>query len=181
MTLAYNDVPAIRRILVVFPGALGDLMCVMPAIEAIAQRHAGPSIELMARDELARLAVGRSIVVRGHSIDEREVSALFIDEPPDDARRFFSQFERIYSFFAADDVQFRGRLLAAATKGEVSFHPFRPEGGRHVAEAYLRAIGEADSSSSRMLKTTADVLAAAKRALPSVWAVVFERMLRFTS
>ncbi|HXM89011.1 MAG TPA: hypothetical protein VN916_06125, partial [Candidatus Acidoferrum sp.] len=116
-----------RRVLVIFPGALGDLMCLMPALAAISRRHPGASIELMARSELARLAAGRSVVARGHSIDAREVAELFADGTSGGARRFFCEFDRVYSFFASDDARFRARL-AAATDGEVSFHPFRPSG-----------------------------------------------------
>jgi len=139
-------------------------MCVLPGIEAIERRHAQASIELMARNELAQLAAGRTVVARGHSIDGRQVSALFADGPLDSARRFFEQFDRIHSFFASDDSRFRGRL-ASATDGEVSFHPFRPEGDGHVAEAYLRAIGEASSCSAPRLTPNADDLAAAERVL----------------
>lgn len=155
---------AIPRVLIIFPGALGDLMCVMPAIAAIARRHAGASIELMARGELARLAVGRTVVGGGHSIDAREVGELFSDGPLGGARRFFSQFERIYSFFAFDDARFRVRL-SAATDGEVSFHPFRPVGEGHASEAYLRAIGEAGSSGGWRLEPTDGDLAGAHRVL----------------
>src|SRR5271169_7161715 len=118
-------------------------MCLIPALDAIARRHAGASIELMSRFELARLAAGRTIVTRAHSIDARELVALFSDETPVDpgARRFFGDFDRIYSFFAWGDPRFRARL-AAATDGEVSFHPFRPGGEGHVSARYLRAIGE---------------------------------------
>jgi ADP-heptose:LPS heptosyltransferase len=164
MTPERNACRAILRVLVIFPGALGDLICVMPTINAIARRHAGAAVELMARNELAELAAGRTVVARAHSIDAREVSALFTDGPLDDARRLFSQFDRIYSFFAADDARFREHL-ASATDGEVSFHRFRPDGDGHVAQAYLRAIGEVDSASSPALKPSADDLAAAARAL----------------
>ena len=164
MTTYRNACRAILRVLVIFPGALGDLMCVMPAIDAIARRHAGASVELMARNELAELAGGRTAIARAHSIDGREVSALFTDERSESARRLFSQFDRIYSFFASDDARFRSGL-AAATSGEVSFHQFRPDDYGHVAKAYLRAIGEADSSSLPRLEPNADDLAAAGRAL----------------
>src|ERR1700681_2335151 len=93
----------IRRVLVIFPGALGDLMCLMPALSAISRRHPGAAIELMARLELARLVVGRSVVARGHSIDAREVGELFADGASGGARRFFGDFDRVYSFFASDD------------------------------------------------------------------------------
>jgi ADP-heptose:LPS heptosyltransferase len=154
----------VNRVLVIFPGALGDLMCLMPALGAIARRHPGASIELMARFELARLVAGRSVVVRGHSIDAREVGELFADETSGGARRFFGEFDRVYSFFASDDARFRARL-AAATDGEVSFHPFRPGGEGHVSAGYLRAIGEGDSLTGPWLKPTPDDLAGASRVL----------------
>jgi len=166
MGSAEKSAPTIRRVLVIFPGALGDLMCLMPALSAIARRHQGASIELMARFELARLVTGRTVVARGHSIDSREVGALFSDETSADpnARRFFAQFDRIYSFFASDDPGFRARLVAA-TEAEVSFHPFRPGGDGHVSAAYLRAIDEGASARDTSLEPTPDDLAAAAHAL----------------
>ncbi|MGH7932487.1 MAG: glycosyltransferase family 9 protein [Candidatus Binataceae bacterium] len=131
------------RVLVIFPGALGDLICFAPALRAIARRHPAATLELMARAELARFAAPRLGVARGHSIDRREMSLLFIG---DGTRRpevsaFFGAFDRTYSFFAASDQRFRASL-AAASENTVSFHPFRPPGGGHVAACYLRAIGE---------------------------------------
>jgi heptosyltransferase III len=164
MMSAEKSAGSIRRVLVIFPGALGDLMCLMPALGAISRRHPGASVELMARLELARLVVGRSVVARGHSIDAREVSELFANEESGGARRFFGEFDRIYSFFASDDLRFRARL-AAATDGEVSFHPFRPGGEGHVSAGYLRAIGEGDPQMDARLEPTLDDLAAAARVL----------------
>ena len=174
MTPHENAARSVRRVLVIFPGALGDLMCLMPALAAISRRHRGASVELMARLELARLAAGRTVVARGHSIDAREVGELFTeagaesDETPVNlnARRFFGDFDRIYSFFASDDWRFRARL-AAATDAEVSFHPFRPAGDGHVSAAYLRAI-EIDETAPLVnprLEPTVDDLAAAAGAI----------------
>jgi heptosyltransferase III len=155
---------SVRRVLVIFPGALGDLMCFLPALGAIAQRHRGASVELMARFEVARLAVGRTVVQRAHSIDAREVGGLFSDQPAGDARGFFGGFDRIYSFFASDDERFRGRL-EAATDAVVSFYPFRPVGDGHVSEAYLHAIDADAVLVEARLEPTADDLAAAARVL----------------
>ena len=132
------------RILVIFPGALGDLICLVPAIRAIARRHRDSSIELMARPELARFAVGRIGIGAGHSIDRREVSTLFREKsaPDEAAVEFFGQFAAIYSFFAADDPDFR-RLLAASTGGAASFHRFRPDGEGHISRLYLESVDAA--------------------------------------
>ena len=166
MRLVEKNARASNRVLVIFPGALGDLMCLRPALAAISRRHRGASIELMARFELARLVAGATVVARAHSIDAREVGDLFADDTSlnPSARRLFGDFDRIYSFFASDDSRFRARL-AAATDGEVSFHPFRPGGEGHVSAGYLRAIGEASSPIDARLEPTPDDLAAASRVL----------------
>jgi heptosyltransferase-3 len=157
----------VARVLVIFPGALGDLMLAAPALAAIVRRHRGSAVELMARAELAHFAAGRMRIARGHSIDRREISALFSADP--DAlgagREFFAAFERIYSFFAADDATYRTRLKVAAG-GPVTFHPFRPDDGGNIADAYLRSIGEEASTSNEPLVTpTADDIAGASAAL----------------
>lgn len=128
------------RTLIIFPGALGDLICFIPALRAISERHPDTALELMARFELARFAVGRTPIVRAHSIDRAEVAQLFAvtAEHASAARPFFNGFERIYSFFAADNDRFR-RSLAALGR-EVSFCPFRPPGVGHVAAGYLRVL-----------------------------------------
>ena len=65
------------RVLIIFPGALGDLICVGPAIRALGRMNPGAVLELMARAELAEFAAGRLGVAAGHSIDRREMSAMF--------------------------------------------------------------------------------------------------------
>ena len=91
MRPAPRSARSINRVLVIFPGALGDLMCLMPALAAISRRHPGASVELMARLELAQLVAGRSVVARAHSIDTREVGELFAIETSGGARRFFAR------------------------------------------------------------------------------------------
>ncbi len=132
-----------NRVLVIFPGALGDLICLLPALRVLARRYRGCNLELMARAELADFARGRMGVVRGHSIDRREVSLLF--SPADDAvtgaGSFFGDFAAIHSFFGFGDPRLR-EVLARACRGAVFFHPFRPEGRGHISAAYLEALGE---------------------------------------
>ena len=134
----------------IFPGALGDLICLIPALRALARHHprATPdsTLELMARAELARFATGRLDFTpsysRGYSIDRREVAQLFAagsGPVASEARAFFGAFSHVYSFFGADDEHFRA-ALEDASGGRASFFPFRPPGAGHVAAAYLRQI-----------------------------------------
>jgi hypothetical protein len=116
----------------------------------LARRHREAALELMAREELARFAIGRMGIARGHSIDRREVAVLFANGGQSaEVTEFFGNFTRVYSFFAADEAQFRRSLVSAAAPGAVSFHLFRPEYPGHVAAAYLSEIGEQTHSDSR--------------------------------
>lgn len=133
------------RVLVVFPGALGDLMCLGPALAVLAARHPGAALELVAREALARFAVGRMGVERAHSIDRREVALLFDGSASAvaEASAFFGVFDRIYSFFASHDETYRRSLVQAARNPEfVTFHSFRPTGEGHVAAGYLQSLSE---------------------------------------
>jgi len=136
-----NTTPS--RVLVIFPGALGDLICLLPALRALVRRYRDCSVELMARAELAEFAVGRMGIARGHSIDRREVSLLF--NPAEDAAAqaadFFGAFAAIHSFFGSDQPRVR-EVLPLACAGKVFFHPFRPAAEGHIAAAYLQAVEE---------------------------------------
>jgi heptosyltransferase-3 len=141
--MAIGDASGGERVLVIFPGALGDLICLLPALRALARRYAGQSLELMARGELADFAVGRMPIARGHSIDRREVSLLFSPEEDAAARsaEFFGAFAAIHSFFGFDHQRIR-EVLPKACRGSVCFHRFRPEAPGHISAAYLTEIGE---------------------------------------
>jgi heptosyltransferase III len=141
--MASANPSASRRVLIIFPGALGDLICVLPALRALIRRYRDCSVELVARAELAQFAVGRMGIARGHSIDRREVSLLFnsADDAATQAREFFGAFAAIHSFFGADQSRVR-EVLPAACLGRVFFHPFRPEAEGHISAAFLRAVEE---------------------------------------
>ncbi len=156
------------RTLVIFPGALGDLICAVPAIRAIARCYPDANLELMARGELARFAVGRiAAVARGHSIDSRQMSAIFRQGGGRDqaARAFFGGFGAVHSFFASADAHYRAALSEAARGAEISFHPFRPEHPGHVAAAYLRSVGAPSEDLDSSINLLEPDLAGARQVL----------------
>ena len=164
MKSAEKSARAIKRVLVIFPGALGDLMCLRPALAAISRRHPGASVELMARFELARLVAGRSVVARAHSLDAREVGELFA-ESSGGARRFFGAvrsdlFVLRFGRCAVSGADWRRRPMRRSR-----FIRSVPSGDGHVSEGYLRSIGEDASPMEARLEPTSDDLAAAARVL----------------
>ncbi|MDX2168792.1 MAG: glycosyltransferase family 9 protein [Deltaproteobacteria bacterium] len=122
--------------LVLFPGALGDLLCCWPALAALARQgpltlaaHAAPASVLPA--ELgARL-----------SIDRREFADLFADAPLAPATRaLLGGFARVESFTGHGAAGFAERL-AAASRTRPAIHPFRAmRHGEHASAYYARCL-----------------------------------------
>ncbi|MGH7804903.1 MAG: glycosyltransferase family 9 protein, partial [Candidatus Binatia bacterium] len=124
--------------LVVFPGALGDFVCFLPALRAIAEAGDGP-ITLLCKAELGDLArwAGAADVV---ALEGRAASWLFSPEPPPEADRLFGAFAAIHSFTGAGDPALERNLHRwAGARGIAS--PFRPSEAIHAAVHFLRAAG----------------------------------------
>lgn len=123
--------------LILFPGAIGDLLCCWPALDAL---HAsGHRLTLAARPDAA--AALASAGLRIESIDRREVADLFASGPlAPETTAFFSQFARVDSFTGAAEPAFAGRLAKAAGHA-VSVHPFRGmPPGEHAVAYYARCL-----------------------------------------
>jgi len=150
-----------ERVLVIFPGALGDLVCLLPTLRGIARRHCEAFIELMATPSVGNFFVGRAVlrpelscnlqeagrgmffsVAEAYSIDRREVTNLFTGSQDGlhYSRGFFNKFAHVYSFFASQEPVFR-RSLLQVVGGRASFARFCPADGRHIAQAYAAELG----------------------------------------
>ena len=107
--------------LVLFPGALGDLLCCWPGIDGLIA--SGYAVTLASRTDLSGVLPPDGL--RLDSIERREVTDLFANSPLALATRaYFAGFDRIDSFTGAADPAFAARLTAAAGR-PVSVHPFR--------------------------------------------------------
>lgn len=127
-----------NRTLVLFPGALGDFLCLWPALQTLRLEAPGP-ITLAIKPDLFDL-VGAD-TCRLVSIDAREVGDLFAGGPLRAAtRRLFAGHARVHSFIGAGDDGFANRL-SAATGGRVATHRVRGmEPGEHASRYYARCL-----------------------------------------
>ena len=128
--------------LVFFPGALGDLLCFLPALLGLRARHRG-TLALVASPSLLDLLVLPA--VERVSIDRREVADLFSPAAPVAmaTRAVFGGCARAYSWTGSGDAVF-ARRLADATGGLVSVFAFRGMlPGEHAAAYYARCVGVA--------------------------------------
>ena len=144
-----------KRVLVMRPGALGDVLVTLPLLAAMRERFDGARVELMARADVGRLLAGWGTVDAACSIDRPEASALFMPEDavPERARRFFSQFDLAVSLWKDDD----GRIVDALRRFVPDVYAIEPlpdpECPDHISRQLLdRAAG------TGLIETTPDAI-----------------------
>lgn len=126
-----------EKILVVFPGALGDFICFLPALERLAM---GTEADLFARAEYADLLPPP---IRARSLERYEIRRLFIPgaEGEERLKRFFACYSHIYSWLGSGQRDFVENLQLLAG-GAARIFPFRPSGSRiHMADYFLSCLG----------------------------------------
>ena len=136
-------------ILIVHPGALGDVLQAVPALRALRRAH-GRACRLVfaGQPRLAGLLVALDVVHEARSFDGLGLSALFTDAPlPEPLRALLARSARVVSWFGARDPIYRARLSAAAPDAIIA--PPVPEEDvavwRHlVATLGIRDVAERD-------------------------------------
>ncbi|MBI4516233.1 MAG: glycosyltransferase family 9 protein [Deltaproteobacteria bacterium] len=146
-----------QRLLLLFPGALGDFLCALPAILAVTERC---DDALLVANPLA-LELLEPGPFRTASIHRREVADLFGDGPLEGAARMlFAGYDLAHSWTGFGQPQFAERLRAV-TGATVLVHRFRGMlPGEHAIDYYARCVGLAPAS-PRLWLTAADQAGAA--------------------
>jgi hypothetical protein len=133
-----SGVGGAEKALAIFPGALGDFVCFLPALAEIAR---GRAVDLLARAEVGGLVPP---AVRAASLERRELARLFAAGADlGEAEEFFRPYGAVYSWHGSADAAFRDNFArAACAKGKL--FPFRPAALRgHITDYYLTCIGAA--------------------------------------
>ena len=160
-----SDMP---RACVLFPGALGDFVCFLPALYRLVNSIA---VDLFARSEYAAIAPPTVTV---HSLERYELRQLFIADGAADPRvqQFFSRYAAIYSWFASQQPVFVEQIQKASQQRAQIFS-FRPEQlAIHQADYYLSCL----ASKSKEGQTLEPVVALRADAL--LWCDAFFRSNR---
>ncbi|MPZ77973.1 MAG: hypothetical protein GEU77_15780 [Deltaproteobacteria bacterium] len=127
-----------ERVLAIFPGALGDFICFLPALERLAERSV---IDVLARTEFSDLA---PLNVQVGSLERFEIRSLFVSggSQHEKVRGFFESYAATYSWLGSRQAIFE-QELSSATHQKVRLFPFRPVRMRmHQAEYYLSCLDE---------------------------------------
>jgi len=133
-----------KRLLVLFPGALGDFICFLPALRILSD---GACVDLLARSEFADIAPP---AVRVHSLERYEIRRLFAPGAgaDDRARSFFAGYAAVYSWMGAQVDEF-ARQLGLLSGNAARIFPFRPRARQvHQRDYYLSCLGARDGNRS---------------------------------
>lgn len=100
-----------RGILIVHPGALGDVVQAVPALLALRAAASRAPLVFAGQPRLGRLLVGLGVVQEALGFDGLGLSALFTDAPvPGELAALAQRFERLVSWFGSNDAAYRTRL-----------------------------------------------------------------------
>lgn len=135
------DSGKVIRTLVLFPGALGDFLCWLPALQRLRARYGG-TIAVVAKEPwLDLLGMPDTVAV---SIDRREIADLYRSggEIAPETHRLLGGFRRAYSWTGHGHPGFAPRLAQLGEPGaEVSVFPFRNMvSGEHASTYFVRCL-----------------------------------------
>src|SRR3972149_3074641 len=103
--------PEPPEILVIHPGALGDVLQAVPALRALGHLDGGRHVTLAAQPRLGRLLAGPAVVDEALSFDGLGLERLFADEAvPAMLAARLGRAGRGGSWFGASDARCRERV-----------------------------------------------------------------------
>jgi ADP-heptose:LPS heptosyltransferase len=142
------------RVAILFPGALGDFVCLLPALHALAERA---QVEVFARTEFAAIAPES---VRVSALERYEINRLFVAgaAPEQRVRDFFAHYQIVYSWMGSSQPVFRGELGAVAP-GRVQLFGFRATAPAvHQADYYLSCLGLSPAARAPLIPLRCEAL-----------------------
>lgn len=126
---------SIERVVVIFPGALGDLLLALPVMRALRARHARAHTTLVVKDSMRALALRADIADVTVPIERGDSAALFGSSV---TPSWLAARPIVYSWTGGSDADVRARLASLARSVRF-FRVERGDGAEHAALAYARA------------------------------------------
>ena len=126
------------RILVLHPGALGDVLLAVPALRAVRASAPGDELVIAAQPRIGALLASLGIVDRHVVFETLGLQLLFTEDDAPARLRSFVDDARVVSWFGSRDPAFARRLRALAP-GAILAAPTAE--GAHVWEHLVASIG----------------------------------------
>jgi len=151
---------AVASILVIHPGALGDVLLAIPALRMLRARHA-ERLVLAAQSHLGRLLVELGEVDDARAFESLGLEALFVEDGEAVSVSAVSGAARVVSWFGSRDATFARRLRALDPNAVIA--GTAANGTRCVWEHLLETVG-ASIEAARGPATVSSALGAEGRA-----------------
>jgi len=142
-----NFQPFINHILIIRPGALGDVVITLPTFFAIRNYFYNAHIEIMGYASFLEIIKGRFYADTVSRFDQADSAALFIKNAqlPECLEKRLRGMDMIISFLLDKDGIFIENLKAAGTRHVVHYEPFPPHGERiHIIDHFLNFLHSID-------------------------------------
>lgn len=132
--------------LVLFPGSLGDFVCVLPALEVLKEARLSQNIALAVRGPALELASHLPGISRVLSLDRRAFASLFTAPTVinEEVVRLFSSVVQVISWFGHNSPEVQLTLEQLVPKYMRSFAFFRGQEQLHACRYYLRCVGSGE-------------------------------------
>jgi ADP-heptose:LPS heptosyltransferase len=128
------------RVMVMFPGSLGDFLCFLPAFQVVG-RSSAQGVSFVGRAWLFELVRQLPYVIETISIDSGSLAGLFVADGGGDSLAFFSGVSQVFSWFGRARPEVRANL-ARVVPGQVRiFDFFVGQEDCHAGAYYLRCVG----------------------------------------
>jgi len=129
--------------LVLFPGSLGDFLCVLPALQELADSTAHGMVELAARGELLGIIPRLPFVRRARSLESGIFAQLFSRPGAggEEGPVFPFPVSAVFSWFGSAHPEVEANLQRVAPGRVRSFAFFTGQEDCHAGAYYLRCVG----------------------------------------
>ena len=131
------------RPVVLFPGSLGDFLCLLPALDVIRRTLPGGRVEVVVRGDALEMARQLPWIGQVSSLDRGLFAQLF-SQPgtvSTEASRFFSGVTTVFSWYGHAQAAVRTNLNLLAPRRVQSFAFFTGQDECHASAYYLRCVG----------------------------------------
>jgi len=129
------------RVVVLFPGALGDLCLLAPALAALAGDGARVTLSVQRSLEPVVVMLLPTVAI-GPPIDGVFFASLFADRPDPEVLRWMRDADRVHAWLARGDPDRRADATLRAEGVVVAWHEVpRDDRERHVGDDYAGAVG----------------------------------------
>ena len=134
---------SVNNILVIRPGALGDVIVTLPTLEAIRNHFRDAHIEVMGYSSILEILKGRFYADTISRFDQADISHLFVENSriPASLTKKLIGVDLIISFVSDKDQIMIRNLIAAGAKHVIHYEPFPSESEHiHIIDHFLRCL-----------------------------------------